>query len=139
MRRKNIMHIHVPRNNFLEYKRTKTLNVQKTKGLPIRPRFFRPVTVTLKWTSGGFHRRITWLCKNLIESTAVLIGSPAKSENQSGPIMYFCCVINIKTASQTYLDLASSNLPTVCIWNIKSPPPRYSMTKNRWSCTKNIT
>ena len=34
----------------------------------------------------------------------------------------------------TYLDRGSSNLPTDCIWNIRSPPPRYSMTKNRWSC-----
>ena len=36
--------------------------------------------------------------------------------------------------SIAYLDRGSSNLPTDCIWNIRSPPPRYSMTKNRWSC-----
>ena len=34
----------------------------------------------------------------------------------------------------TYLDRGSSNLPTDWIWNIRSPPPRYSMTKNKWSC-----
>lgn len=58
-------------------------------------------------------------------STAILIGSLNWGTNQG-----LLCINNNK-ASQTYLDLASSNLPTVCIWNIKSPPPRYSMTKNR--------
>lgn len=55
-----------------------------------------------------------------------------RSKNKAGTDIHVgCCAFS----PDTYVALCKSNLWQLWMWNMRSPPFRYSMTKNRFSWT----